>query len=85
VIDQMLRVDLDAPPKQRHTAKRIFDRLVEEHDAADVSYGMVRDYVAKRRPQFRLEAVAGSGHASGQPSAMRSSFQRAPCRGPACG
>jgi hypothetical protein len=27
VIDQMLRADLDAPRKQRHTVKRIFDRL----------------------------------------------------------
>jgi transposase len=43
LIDQMLRVDLDASPKQRHTAKRIFDRLVEEHGAVEVSYGMVRD------------------------------------------
>ncbi|MFD1931152.1 MULTISPECIES: hypothetical protein [Nonomuraea] len=25
-IDQMLRADLDAPRKQRHTSKRIFDR-----------------------------------------------------------
>ncbi|MFI6537956.1 hypothetical protein ACIBHY_36275 [Nonomuraea sp. NPDC050547] len=56
LIDQMLRVDLDAPRKQRHTAKRIFDRLLEEHDADDVSYGMVRDYVRKRRPEIRLEA-----------------------------
>ena len=53
LIDQMLRVDLDAPPKQRHTAKRIFDRLLEEHGAVEVSYGIVRDYVAKRRPQIR--------------------------------
>ncbi|MFD7168892.1 hypothetical protein [Streptomyces violascens] len=27
MIDTMLRGDLDAPPKQRHTAQRIFDRL----------------------------------------------------------
>ncbi len=33
LIDQMLRADLDAPPKQWHTARRIFDRLAEEHDA----------------------------------------------------
>jgi hypothetical protein len=55
LIDQMLRVDLDAPRKQRHTAKRIFDRLLDEHDAREVSYGMVRAYVAKRRPEIRLE------------------------------
>src|SRR3954465_12517605 len=32
VIDDWLRSDLDAPRKQRHTAKRIFDRLLDEHD-----------------------------------------------------
>jgi hypothetical protein len=50
LIDQMLRADLDAPPRQRHAAKRIFDRLAEEHEATGVSYGMVRTYVAQRRP-----------------------------------
>jgi hypothetical protein len=28
VIDAMLLADLDAPPKQRHTAQRVFDRLL---------------------------------------------------------
>ena len=46
VIDDWLRSDLDAPRKQRHTAKRIFDRLLDEHDGAGVvSYWMVREYV----------------------------------------
>ena len=31
-IDRILRADLDAPRKQRHTTKRIFERLVAEHD-----------------------------------------------------
>lgn len=57
VIDDWLRDDLDAPRKQRHTAKRIFDRLLDEHDAAaDVSYWMVREYVAPRRREIRIEA-----------------------------
>ncbi|MEV6153582.1 hypothetical protein AB0L53_24865 [Nonomuraea sp. NPDC052129] len=42
--------------KQRHTAKRVFDRRVEEHGAAGVSYGLVRADVGKRRPQIRLAA-----------------------------
>ena len=41
-VDAMLREDLEAPRKQRHTARRIFERLVDEH-AATVSYS----YVAK--------------------------------------
>ena len=33
VIDEMLREDLGAPRKQRHTAQRVFERLCDEHDA----------------------------------------------------
>ena len=56
VIDDWLRSDLDAPRKQRHTAKRIFDRLLDEHDGAGVvSYWMVREYVATRRREIRVE------------------------------
>ncbi len=43
VIDQMLRVDLDAPRKQRHTVKRIFDRLLDEHGAVEVTYEVDTD------------------------------------------
>jgi len=42
VIDEWPRQDLDAPRKQQHTAKWIFDRLLDEHDAIEVSYWMVR-------------------------------------------
>ncbi|MFI5690073.1 hypothetical protein [Streptomyces sp. NPDC051636] len=55
VIDEILRADLDAPCKQRHTVTRIFHRLVEEH-GADVSYGMVRYYVAARKPEILVES-----------------------------
>ena len=56
VIDEMLRSDLDAPKKQRHTAYRIRARLVDEHGAVDLSYSTVRDYVRKRRPEIAAEA-----------------------------
>ena len=39
-IDEMLREDLAAPRKQRHTARRVFERLADEHDA-QVSYSHV--------------------------------------------
>lgn len=55
-IDGMLRADLDAPRKQRHTATRVLARLVQEHDAAGLSYSTVRDYVRLRRAQIDLEA-----------------------------
>ena len=59
LIDAMLILDLTAPRKQRHTARRILARLVDEHELADLTYSAVRDYVAKRRPE--IWAAAGKG------------------------
>ncbi|MFH9757280.1 IS21 family transposase [Streptomyces griseus] len=59
VIDAILTADLTAPRKQRHTVKRIYDRLLDEHDAVDISYQMVRGYVADRRQEIRLQAGKG--------------------------
>jgi transposase len=56
-IDAMLAEDLAAPRKQRHTAKRIFERLRAEHDE-QVSYSYVAKYVHRRRPQLAAEAAA---------------------------
>ncbi|AEV84341.1 transposase [Actinoplanes sp. SE50] len=56
-IDEWLRADLEAPRKQRHTARRIKDRLAEEADT-DVPYSTVRDYVSMRRRQIAAEAGA---------------------------
>ena len=55
LIDAMLAEDLDAPRKQRHTARRVWVRLRDEHDA-DVSYSYVAKYVARRRPEVEAEA-----------------------------
>jgi transposase len=59
VIDEILKADLDAPRKQRHTVTRIWHRLMDEHQMADVSYPVVRAYVAGRKPQIRAEAGRG--------------------------
>lgn len=56
LIDAMLREDLEAPRKQRHTALRVFDRLVDEHGVREVSYSAVRAYVSRRRPEIWAEA-----------------------------
>ena len=53
-IDAMLVADLDAPRKQRHTARRVHARLLDEHEAV-VSYSTVRDYVHRRRPEIAVE------------------------------
>src|SRR5512135_2211045 len=52
IIDQVLREDRDAPPKQRHTAAQLFRRLQEEHGFTG-SYPTVRRYVAAHRHSAR--------------------------------
>lgn len=54
-IDQVLRADVSAPPKQRHTARRIFDRLRAEVPGFSGSQRTVRGYVQRRRQQLGLE------------------------------
>jgi transposase len=62
-IDRILRADLDAPRKQRHTVTRIFDRLAAEPEADGISYAMVRAYVAVRKPEIWAEAGRGPSQA----------------------
>lgn len=56
LIDAMLREDLSAPRKQRHTARRVLARLVDEHDVHTITYSTVRDYVRVRRVEINAEA-----------------------------
>jgi hypothetical protein len=51
LIDEWLVADRDAPRKQRHTAKRIWQRLVHEH-GADVAEVTVRQHVRKRKREL---------------------------------
>lgn len=48
VIDQILEDDRHAPPKQRHTARRIFERLRDEHGYAG-GITQVQDAVARAK------------------------------------
>lgn len=52
VIDAILEADKAAPAKQRHTAKRIFERLRNEHGYAG-GYTAVKDYVRLARSRSR--------------------------------
>lgn len=52
VIDAILEADKSAPVKQRHTAKRIFERLRDEHGFAG-GYTVVKDYVRVGRSRGR--------------------------------
>jgi transposase len=64
-IDAILAADRTAPPKQRHTAKRIFDRLKAEHGFTG-GYTVVKDYVriaqARSRETF-VPLAHPPGHA----------------------
>ena len=64
LIDGMLREDLAAPRKQRHTAKRVFERLCDEHGAA-VSYSYVAKHVARRRAEITAEDRGRAGGLAG--------------------
>lgn len=62
-IDEILRSDPSAPKKQRHTIKRIFERLRDERDF-EGGYTTVRDYVRPRRRSLK-EAFVPLAHPSG--------------------
>jgi transposase len=53
VIDAWLVADKDVPRKQRHTARRVWQRLVAEHGAT-LSEVTVSRYVARRRVELDL-------------------------------
>jgi len=56
VIDAWLIADRDVPRKQRHTARRVWQRLVTEHGAT-VAEVTVSRYVARRRVELGLDRV----------------------------
>jgi transposase len=65
VIDAILEADKTAPPKQRHTAKRIYERLRIEHGFLG-GYTVVKDYVRLARTKSRevfVPLVHPPGHA----------------------
>jgi transposase len=66
VIDAWLVADRDAPRKQRHTARRVWQRLVAEH-GAQVSERQVSRYVRERRVALGEvgEAFVPQRHAPG--------------------
>jgi transposase len=52
IIDRILEEDKDRPAKQRHTSKRIFERLRDEHGFSG-GITIVKDYVLERRQRQR--------------------------------
>jgi transposase len=56
VIDEWLLADRDVPRKQRHTARRVWQRLVAEHGASLAEVTVSR-YVARRRAELGLDRI----------------------------
>jgi transposase len=54
IVDAWLLADRKLPRKQRHTAKRIYDRLIQEYDFKG-GERTVREYVALRKQQLGQE------------------------------
>ena len=63
VIDAILAADGRVPRKQRHTAKRIFERLRDEY-GFDGQHTIVKDYVREHRRRVR-EMFVPLSHAPG--------------------
>jgi transposase len=53
VVRSWLVADLDAPRKQRHTARRVWQRLLDEHDA-QVAESTIRPHVARLKVEVGL-------------------------------
>ena len=56
IVDGWLLSDRDVPRKQRHTARRVWQRLVAEHGAT-IAEVTVSRYVARRRVELGLDRV----------------------------
>jgi transposase len=67
MIDAILKNDQNQPKKQRHTAKRIFDRLREEHGYTG-GYTVVKDYVRLQKVR-KQEMFVPLTHAPGEAQA----------------
>src|ERR1700674_4008097 len=64
VLQQILADDEQAPPKQRHTCRRLFERLRDEHGYKG-GYDAVRRYVGKTKRQH-AETFIPLAHDPGQ-------------------
>ncbi|WP_054750437.1 helix-turn-helix domain containing protein [Ruminiclostridium josui] len=60
IIDEWLENDLKAPRKQRHTAKRVYERLLNEYPGQlEVKLRTVQYYVSKKKKELYAEKSKG--------------------------
>lgn len=80
IIDAWLEADRGVHRKQRHTAKRVFDRLREEHGFTG-GYTIVKDYMRERERQGRemfVPLAHPPGHAQAATQTDSSDITRLP-------
>ena len=77
IIDRILEEDRTVHRKQHHTAKRIFERLRDEHGFTGKET-IVKDYVRERRLR-RREMFVPLSHPPGHAQAGRARLRVAPC------
>jgi len=65
IIDEWLEKDAEQPRKQRHTAKRIYDRLKAEYGFQGAE-STIRRYVGQRRRELSSEVFIPLGYEPGQ-------------------
>ena len=70
IINRILEADRSAPPKQRHAAKRIYERLRDEH-AYVGGYTIVKDYVREQRARARGDVRSPRPSPGSRPSRLR--------------
>src|SRR3546814_1986012 len=72
-IEHWLEEDLKVPRKQRHTAKRVFDRLRDERGFTG-GYTIIKDYMRERDQRRQEVFVRSEEHTSELQSLMRISY-----------
>lgn len=74
VIDNWLVEDKKAPRKQRHTAKKVFNRLKDEIPGFNCSYRLVATYVAAKKDELSLNYQQGYIPLEHQPGEAQADF-----------
>jgi len=73
-IDEWLIADKKAPRKQRHTAKRVYDRLCKEASGFSCSYRLVAEYVSQRKQELNIKQQKGYIPLLHQPGSSQADF-----------
>jgi len=74
LIDSWLEEDKKHHRKQRHTARKIYDRLAAEVSGFDCSYRLVAEYVKHRKEELNLKRNEGFLPLEHQPGEAQSDF-----------